>query len=287
MRRQIISWYNSFIKNLEYIGGGARHWYDKLTGKEKYKLEDTPAFPRLRRTTREINVGLEAKLERYMAEVKLKHQRPDITDVEKVPYKKHRDRKAQWRAIRLLTYSARQNFPREYTLQMFDAYRKLDKSFEGKQYGFHLLSKLMPEVDHGKLSVEQAYFLTKYIQVLGARSRAGTKAYFLEGFLRTDYKLNNKKLVDRAQRRVEIYRRYVAELEPQERQVIAVRDRLWDKEWEPYLESLIKKSENPPDVAHITSIEVDINAIKRLKDYEKKQGVNLADFLPPSDPPQL
>jgi len=265
-------------------------WYFKIgeryIGMVRLRAEEEPKIPRPSRSTREINLDLDTRIAILEQTLKSAHHKVDILDVEKIPYRK--GRKDTWRCLRLMVYAQRQEFPRQYLMQMFAAYPSIDDQFPGATYGHDLMQKLMIEIDQGRMDVENAYNLTKYIQTLGALNQKGSKDHFLKWFTGDKIKINNPKLLGNARRRVAQYRMYAGALDQNEKEILANRDKLYDNSWDRYSNALKLKLEDPPDIAHLAggleAIKDEINTVNKLREIESKKGINLSDYLPLIDP---
>jgi hypothetical protein len=74
--------------------------------------------------------------------------------------------------------------------------------------------------------------------------------------------------------------KFCKSLTKDERILIAIRDELYNNSWERMLEDLEDRLRGRPYIFKLTSrIRDDIKRIKKLKSYEEKHNVNLADFL--------
>jgi hypothetical protein len=73
---------------------------------------------------------------------------------------------------------------------------------------------------------------------------------------------------------------YCARLSPDERTLIVLRDEIYTGSWDLMLGDLRDRLEGKPYIFKLVNrIQDDIQRIEKLRDYEKKNRVNLADYL--------
>ncbi len=73
---------------------------------------------------------------------------------------------------------------------------------------------------------------------------------------------------------------YFARLSADDRTLIALRDEIYSGSWEVMLGDLRDRLEGKPYIFKLVNrIQDDIQRIEKLRDYEKKNRVNLADYL--------
>ncbi len=74
--------------------------------------------------------------------------------------------------------------------------------------------------------------------------------------------------------------RYVAALDPDERTLVTLRDELYNGSWPQMLGDLKDRLKGKPYIFKLVNrIQDDIGRIEKLRDYEQKHRVNLADYL--------
>jgi len=73
---------------------------------------------------------------------------------------------------------------------------------------------------------------------------------------------------------------YFARLSVDERTLIALREEIYSGSWDLMLGDLRDRLEGKPYIFKLVNrIQEDIQRIEKLRDYEKKNHVNLADYL--------
>lgn len=73
---------------------------------------------------------------------------------------------------------------------------------------------------------------------------------------------------------------YCARLSADERTLIVLRDEIYNGSWDLMLGDLRDRLEGKPYIFKLVNrIQDDIQRIEKLRDYEKKNRVNLADYL--------
>lgn len=78
----------------------------------------------------------------------------------------------------------------------------------------------------------------------------------------------------------EKHRKFVQNLAPEERLLILLRDELYGGRWDYLRQDLEDRKAGRPYVFKLASrIEDDLRRIERLEAYEKKYGINLADYM--------
>ena len=76
------------------------------------------------------------------------------------------------------------------------------------------------------------------------------------------------------------YEKFVAQLSGDERMLVSLRDELYNGSWEQMLGDLKDRLSGKPYIFKLVNrIQDDIKRIEKLMDYERKNKVNLADFL--------
>ncbi len=76
----------------------------------------------------------------------------------------------------------------------------------------------------------------------------------------------------------EAVRKFVKGLSPEERTLLVIRDELYDGSWTEMLKDLEARLQAKPYVFKLaTRIEDDIVRIRKLRDFEEKNGLNLKD----------
>ncbi len=76
------------------------------------------------------------------------------------------------------------------------------------------------------------------------------------------------------------YEKFVAQLAGDERMLVSLRDELYDGSWEQMLKDLKDRLEGKPYIFKLVNrISADIQRIEKLRDYEKKHKINLADYM--------
>ncbi len=73
---------------------------------------------------------------------------------------------------------------------------------------------------------------------------------------------------------------FCARLSPDERTLVALRDEIYSGSWDLMLGDLRDRLEGKPYIFKLVNrIQDDIQRIEKLRDYEKKHRLNLADYL--------
>lgn len=76
------------------------------------------------------------------------------------------------------------------------------------------------------------------------------------------------------------HKKYARGLSPEEKILIQLRDELYNASWDRMLTDLRSRLERRPYIFKLVSrIEDDIRRIEKLKEYEEKNNINLAEFL--------
>jgi hypothetical protein len=76
------------------------------------------------------------------------------------------------------------------------------------------------------------------------------------------------------------YEKFAAQLSGDERMLVSLRDELYDGSWEQMLKDLKDRLEGKPYIFKLVNrISADIQRIEKLREYEKKHRINLADYL--------
>jgi len=76
------------------------------------------------------------------------------------------------------------------------------------------------------------------------------------------------------------HKKFCASLTPDERMLVALRDELYGGSWEQMLKDLQERLKGRPYIFKLaTRIQDDIARIQKLRDYEKKNGCNLAEHM--------
>jgi hypothetical protein len=76
------------------------------------------------------------------------------------------------------------------------------------------------------------------------------------------------------------YEKFVATLSGDERMLVSLRDELYEGSWDQMLKDLKDRLEGKPYIFKLVNrISADIQRIEKLREYEKKHRVNLADYL--------
>jgi hypothetical protein len=76
------------------------------------------------------------------------------------------------------------------------------------------------------------------------------------------------------------YEKFVAQLSGDERMLVSLRDELYDGSWDQMLKDLKDRLEGKPYIFKLVNrISADIQRIEKLREYEKKHRINLADYL--------
>ena len=73
---------------------------------------------------------------------------------------------------------------------------------------------------------------------------------------------------------------YVRSLHPEEEQLLVLRDFLYEGDWEDMLLDLRGRQSGKPFIFKLkTRIDEDIQRIERLREYEKRHGVDLGRYI--------
>ena len=76
------------------------------------------------------------------------------------------------------------------------------------------------------------------------------------------------------------YEKFTAALSGDERMLVSLRDELYDGSWDQMLKDLKDRLEGKPYIFKLVNrISADIQRIEKLREYEKKHRINLADYL--------
>ena len=76
------------------------------------------------------------------------------------------------------------------------------------------------------------------------------------------------------------HKKYFDSLTPEERMLIVLREELYIGSWDRMLQDLRDRLRGRPYIFKLVNrIQEDIARIEKLQEYEKKQGVNLGDFI--------
>jgi len=79
---------------------------------------------------------------------------------------------------------------------------------------------------------------------------------------------------------VDGHERFFRSLEPEEEQLLLIRDFLYEGVWEELIKDLEARQSGKPFVFKLnTRIDEDLRRIERLRDYEKDHAVDLGSFL--------
>jgi hypothetical protein len=74
--------------------------------------------------------------------------------------------------------------------------------------------------------------------------------------------------------------KFCAQLSPDERMLITLRDELYDGSWDLMVKDLKDRLQGKPYIFKLVNrISADIQRIEKLSDYEKKHKVNLAEVV--------
>ena len=77
---------------------------------------------------------------------------------------------------------------------------------------------------------------------------------------------------------------YFQSLPTEEEQLIILRDFLYEGDWEEMLQDLRARQRGKPFIFKLkTRIEEDLQRIQRLKDYERRNGVDLGRYVRPEE----
>jgi hypothetical protein len=73
---------------------------------------------------------------------------------------------------------------------------------------------------------------------------------------------------------------YFRSLDPEEEQLIVLRDFLYEGDWEEMLQDLRARQSGKPFIFKLkTRIDEDIRRIERIRQYERQHGVNLGQYV--------
>jgi len=267
-----------FGMGLLYFRIGKLHigfYSQKLTPLEQVRLEQ-----------REININLEERVEDLGIQVQHAKGTVQVSDIRQMPYQSTKE--DQDACLHLLIESHDKKFPRQYTLQMFEAYKQIDEKFPEQNYGKIIFNKTMEEFTAGRISLDEAYFVTKYFQILATVDKKAHRFDFRD-FLKPEYSFKNKeKLLKIAKEKIMAKRELAEKLSPVEKQVLKRRDSKHNCSWQVYESHLDEIKKNPPEDMALfhdihNLIEEEVKAVQRLNELENRQGINLADYLPPTD----
>jgi hypothetical protein len=76
------------------------------------------------------------------------------------------------------------------------------------------------------------------------------------------------------------YEKFLAQLSGDERMLVSLRDELYEGSWDQMLKDLKDRLEGKPYIFKLVNrISADIQRIEKLREYEKKHRINLADYL--------
>lgn len=76
------------------------------------------------------------------------------------------------------------------------------------------------------------------------------------------------------------HKKYFESLTPEERMLVVLREELYGGSWDRMLTDLRDRLRGRPYIFKLVNrIQEDIARIEKLQEYEKKQGVNLGDFI--------
>lgn len=76
------------------------------------------------------------------------------------------------------------------------------------------------------------------------------------------------------------HKKYFDSLTPEERMLVVLREELYGGSWDRMLQDLRDRLRGRPYIFKLVNrIQEDIARIEKLQEYEKKQGVNLGDFI--------
>lgn len=83
---------------------------------------------------------------------------------------------------------------------------------------------------------------------------------------------------------VDSHQAYVKSLNPEEEQLIILRDFLYEGDWEDLLQDLRDRQSGKPFIFKLnTRIEEDLQRIEQLRMYERRNGVNLGRYIRPEE----
>ncbi|MBI5779708.1 MAG: hypothetical protein HZA49_09680 [Planctomycetes bacterium] len=76
------------------------------------------------------------------------------------------------------------------------------------------------------------------------------------------------------------FQKYYASLTPEERMLLTLRDELYGGQWERMTKDLNDRLKGRPYIFKLVErIKDDLQRVEKLQEYEKKHGINLADFV--------
>ena len=76
------------------------------------------------------------------------------------------------------------------------------------------------------------------------------------------------------------YEKFCAQLSGDERMLVSLGDELYEGSWDQMLKDLKDRLEGKPYIFKLVNrISADIQRIEKLREYEKKHRINLADYL--------
>jgi len=76
------------------------------------------------------------------------------------------------------------------------------------------------------------------------------------------------------------YEKFAAQLSGDERMLVSLRDELYEGSWDQMMKDLKDRLEGKPYIFKLVNrISADIQRIEKLREYEKKHRINLADYL--------
>jgi hypothetical protein len=76
------------------------------------------------------------------------------------------------------------------------------------------------------------------------------------------------------------HEKFTSALTPEEKMLITLRDELYGGSWDRMLQDLRERLRGRPYIFKLVNrIQDDIERIEKLQDYEKKNGIDLAEFL--------
>lgn len=77
-----------------------------------------------------------------------------------------------------------------------------------------------------------------------------------------------------------IHHEFVDRLEPEEYQLLVLRDELYDGSWEDMRRDLEDRKDGKPFIYKLVNrIEEDLKRIERLSAYEERENINLGEYL--------
>ncbi|MBI4713006.1 MAG: hypothetical protein HY762_06880 [Planctomycetes bacterium] len=76
------------------------------------------------------------------------------------------------------------------------------------------------------------------------------------------------------------YHKYYESLSSEEKMLITLRDELYGGQWDRMLKDLNDRLKGRPYIFKLVNrIKDDVRRIEKLQEYEKKYGINLADYI--------